>query len=376
MQVLVAPCTYKGSLSARAAAAAIARGLAGAGMEPDELPLSDGGEGLVDCFLALPGAERVEIEVSGPLPGMRVRAGYTLLEGGRLAVIEMAAAAGLPLVPAGRRDPMSATTRGFGELIRHAAGRGARRLILGIGGSATVDGGSGMAAALGAKLLDGAGRQLADGGGVLGQVGRVDAAGLDPAVRGLRIDVACDVDSPLLGPAGAARMFGPQKGATPEAVERLEAGLARLAGRLRDDLGRDVANLPGAGAAGGLGAGLIGFLGARLVPGAELVMDAVGFDARLARADLVVTGEGRLDAQSLHGKAPAAAARRARKAGKPAVALVGSLGLAMEELPAAGLVRAWELRELAAEAECLSRAAELLDELARKHAGEMADLAG
>jgi glycerate kinase len=210
----------------------------------------------------------------------------------------------------------------------------------------------------------------------LSELARVDVSGLDPAVRGLRIEVACDVDSPLLGPTGAARVFGPQKGATPEMVEQLEAGLARLAGRLREDLGKDVAEIPGAGAAGGLGAGLLGFLGARLVPGAELVMDAVGFGARLDRAALLVTGEGRLDGQSLRGKAPAAAARRAQKAGKPAVALVGSLGLSPEELPAAGLVRAWALRELAAEAECLARAAELIEELARKHAGEMAELAG
>jgi hypothetical protein len=217
------------------------------------------------------------------------------------AAIEMAASSGLPLVPEAERNPMLATTRGFGELIRDAARRGARSLILGIGGSATVDGGAGMAAALGVRFLDDRGRALADGGGALEKLARIDAAGLDPAVRSLEIKVACDVDSPLLGPAGAARMFGPQKGATPEMVERLEAALARFAERVRVDLGRDVADLPGAGAAGGLGAGLVAFLGARLVPGAELVMDALDFDARLGGVALLVTGEGALDAQSLLG---------------------------------------------------------------------------
>jgi len=385
MKVLVAPCTFKGSLSARRAAAAIARGLAAAGLETAELPLSDGGEGLVDCFLALPGAERVEIEATGPM-GRPVPAAYALLFPSpkpkaqspkpSVAVIEMAASSGLPLVPEAERNPMLATTRGFGELIRDAARRGARSLILGIGGSATVDGGSGMAAALGVRLLDDRGRALADGGGALEKLSRIDAGGLDPAVRALDIKVACDVDSPLLGPTGAARMFGPQKGATPEMVERLEAALARLADRIRLDLGREVAALPGAGAAGGLGAGLVAFLGARLVPGADLVMDALGFDQRLRSARCLVTGEGALDAQSLRGKAPVAAARRAARAGAPAVALVGTMRLSAEEARQAGLHRVWQLAELAPAAECVTRAEELLERLSRTHAAEVAGLAG
>jgi glycerate kinase len=374
--LLLAPCSFKGSLSAPQAAAAIGRGLAGTSLKAREMPLSDGGEGLVECFLSLPGARPVRAEVSGPLPGMRVNAVYALLDGGRTAVIEMAAAAGLPLLPPGRRDPLAATTRGFGELILDAAGRGARRLVLGLGGSATVDGGAGMAAALGLRLLDDAGRLLPDGGEELGKLAHIDAAGLGTALCGVDIEVACDVDSPLLGPAGAACLFGPQKGASPEAVGLLERGLERLARCIGDDLNRNVANLAGAGAAGGLGAGLAGFLGARLRPGADLVMDALGFDAALAGCRLLVTGEGRFDAQSLRGKAPAAAVRRARRAGCPAAALVGSLGLAPAELSSAGLSRAWELRELAGEAECVERAAELLEELARRHAGEMAELAG
>ncbi len=375
MKALVAPCTFKGSLSARGAAAAIARGLAAAGFETAELPLSDGGEGLVDCFASLPGAERVQAEVSGPLPEMRVTAAYALLEGGRLAAVEMAAAAGLPLLDEARRNPMLTTTRGVGELLADAARRGARRVIMGVGGSATVDGGAGLAAALGVRLLDASGEELAPGGGELRRLARIDASGLDPAVRDLEICVACDVDSPLLGATGAARVFGPQKGATSEMVEKLEAGLARLAERIARDLDREVAEQPGAGAAGGLGAGLAGFLGARLEPGAELVMDAVGFDARLVGARLLVTGEGRLDGQSLRGKAPAAAARRARKHGVPAAALAGSVELGAAELASAGMGRAWELVELASARECLARPAELLEELARRHADEMREMA-
>ncbi|HOX05666.1 MAG TPA: glycerate kinase [Planctomycetota bacterium] len=381
MRILVAPCTFKGSLSARLAAAAIARGLVSAGLEADELPLSDGGEGLVDCFLTLPGAERVEVEATGPM-GRPVRAAYALLSPSTpgsqpaTAVIEMAASSGLPLVPEAGRNPLLATTRGFGELILDAARRGARSLLLGIGGSATVDGGAGMAAALGVRLLDDRGRELPDGGGALERLARIDAAGLPPAIRALEIRVACDVDSPLLGPTGAARMFGPQKGATPEMVERLEVALGRMAGCVLADLDRDVAGLPGAGAAGGLGAGLVAFLGARLVPGADLVMDAVGFDARLRSARCLVTGEGALDVQSLRGKAPVAAARRAARAGVPAAALVGCARLPADEARGAGLARVWQLTELAPPADCVARAGEMLERLARCHAGEIAALAG
>jgi glycerate kinase len=288
----------------------------------------------------------------------------------------MAASSGLPLAPEAERNPMLATTRGFGELIRDAARRGARRLILGIGGSATVDGGAGMAAALDVRFLDAGGGALPDGGGGLEKLARIDASVLDAAVRGLDIRVACDVDSPLLGPTGAARMFGPQKGATPEMVERLEAALARMADRVRTDLGRDVAGLPGAGAAGGLGAGLVAFLGARLVPGADLVMDAIGFDERLRASRCLVTGEGAIDIQSLRGKAPVAAARRAHRAGLPAVALVGCARLTADEACGVGLTRVWPLTELASAPECVVRAEELLERLARAHAAEIAALAG
>ena len=375
VKVLVAPCTFKGSLSAREAAAAIARGLSGSGMDCLELPLSDGGEGLVDCFASLPGSERAEVEVTGPLPGMSVTAGYALLGGGRTAAVEMAAAAGLPLLSEDRRNPMLTTTRGFGQLILDALRRGAVQLILGLGGSATVDGGSGMASALGVRLLDSAGERLPDGGGALRGLEEIDVSALAPELAGAELKVACDVDSPLLGSDGAARVFGPQKGATPGMVEELELGLARLAGRLKVDLGRDVADLRGAGAAGGLGAGLVGFLGARLLAGAELVMDAVGFDARLEEVDLLITGEGRLDGQSLRGKAPAAAARRAAARGVPAVAFAGRADLGDEDLAAAGMVRAWQLQEFAPAGECMERAAEMLEEMARRNAAELGRIA-
>lgn len=377
MRVLVAPCTFKGSLSARLAAAALARGLVSAGLEAEELPLSDGGEGLVDCFLAAGGARRIELEVTGPM-GRPVRAAYALTEGQggspATAIIEMSASSGLPLVPEKERNPLVATTRGFGELILDAARRGAGRLILGIGGSATVDGGSGMAAALGVKFLDSGGRELPAGGGALLNLARIDVGGMPAEVRRLEVRVACDVDSPLLGPTGAARMFGPQKGATPAMVEQLEAALARLASRVREDLGRDVAGLPGAGAAGGLGAGLVAFLNGKLVPGAEMVMDAIGFDARLARAQALLTGEGALDEQSLRGKAPVSAARRALRAGVPAAAVVGRAKLAAAEAEGAGIRRVWQLVDLAPAEECIARTEALLEQLARSRAAELAAL--
>jgi glycerate kinase len=305
---------------------------------------------------------------------MRVRAAYALLEDGGLAAMEMAAAAGLPLLTEAQRNPMLTTTRGLGELLLDAARRGAGRVVLGVGGSATVDGGAGMAAAMGWRLADAEGSVLEDGGGALRELERIEAPPASGDAAGQEVRVACDVDSPLLGEEGAARVFGPQKGATPEMVEKLEAGLARLAECLERDLGRAVARLPGAGAAGGLGAGLAGFLGAELVPGAQLVMDALDFDARLDGADLLVTGEGCLDGQSLRGKAPAAAARRAMERGVPAVALAGSVGLGGDDLRDVGIHRAWALTGLADAEECMARPAELLEQLAGARAGEIREL--
>ena len=339
-RIVVAPDSFKGSASAREVAEAVAEGLRRGlpGVQVETVPMADGGEGTVEAVVAATGGRYVEVQATGPL-GEPVRARFGLLGDGATAVIEMAAASGLPLVPPERRNPMVATTYGTGQLIRAALDRGARRLIIGIGGSATVDGGVGMAQALGARFLDARGRELGPGGGALDRLERIDLSGMDPRLRTAEILVACDVTNPLYGPEGAAAVFGPQKGATPEMVAQLDANLRRLAEVIRRDLGVDVSTLPGGGAAGGLGAGLVAFCGAHLRPGVELVMEAVGLERRLQGADLVVTGEGALDRQTPFGKTPAGVGRLARRLGIPAVAIVGSIGEGVdrETLEACGL---------------------------------------
>ncbi|HEX6796135.1 MAG TPA: glycerate kinase [Ktedonobacterales bacterium] len=252
------------------------------------------------------------------------------------AVIEMAAASGLPLVPPERRNPLLATTRGTGELMRAALDAGARRLLIGIGGSATNDGGAGMAQALGARLLDAAGNELPPGGAALADLARIDLSGLDARLAQTQVRVACDVSNLLTGPTGASAVYGPQKGATPTMVAQLDAALAHYAEVLRRDLGADVAEIPGSGAAGGLGAGLLAFAHAELVPGAALVLDALHFGERVAGADLVITAEGRLDEQTAYGKAPAAVARAAKVAGAAVIVLAGSVAMPDEALAALG----------------------------------------
>lgn len=326
-RIVVAPDSFKGSASAREVAEALATGLRRALPEAtvETVPMADGGEGTVEAMVVATGGRFVDVEVTGPL-GEPVTARFGMLGDGKTAVVEMAAASGLPLVPPARRNPLVTTTYGTGELIRAALDRGARRIVIGIGGSATVDGGVGMAEALGARFLDAHGRRLEPGGGALVRLERIDLASLDPRVRQTELLVACDVSNPLYGPDGAACVFGPQKGATPEMVAVLDAGLRRLADVIRRDLGVDVSALPGAGAAGGLGAGLVAFCGARLRPGVELVIEAVDLPARLQGADLVVTGEGALDRQTRFGKTPAGVGRLARRLGIPAVAVVGGIG--------------------------------------------------
>jgi len=300
-------------------------------LEVELVPLADGGEGTVDALVAATDGQTFETEASDPL-GRPVTARYGILGDGRTAVIEMAAASGLPLLAAFERDPMKAQTFGTGELILEAARRGASSVIVGIGGSATVDGGTGMARALGVRFLDEDGRELSGGGEILRRIDDVDVSGLADEVRGLEVRVACDVKNPLTGPEGAARVFAPQKGASPREVERLEAGLENLARVLREKLGRDVAALPGAGAAGGLGAGLAAFLGGRLEEGSRIVTEAVRLASRLEGAALLITGEGCADGQSAFGKAPVAAAETARAAGVPAILLAGSIGEGADRL--------------------------------------------
>lgn len=327
MRVVVAPDSYKGSMTAAEAAEAMARGVRR--LWPDAevtmVPMADGGEGTVQALVDATGGEVVKATVTGPL-GEPVEAFFGLMGDGETAVIEMAAASGLPLVPADQRNPLRTTTFGTGELICRALDRGARRLIIGIGGSATNDGGIGMAQALGIRFLDRNGQELGFGGGVLPQLDRIDMSGLDPRLNGFPVTVACDVDNPLTGPRGASAVFGPQKGATPAMVTALDQGLAHLAEVLRRDLGRDVEQEPGAGAAGGLGGGLIAFLGGTLRRGVEIVVEAAQLPATLAGADLCLTGEGGTDFQTVRGKTPMGVARAAKAHGIPVICISGGLG--------------------------------------------------
>ncbi|WP_376794458.1 glycerate kinase [Thermogemmatispora sp.] len=327
MRIVIAPQALKGSLTAPEAARAIARGLERVlpSAELDLVPIADGGEGTVEALVSATGGQLVRQTVTGPL-GEPVEATFGLLGNGQTAVIEMAACAGLPLVPPERRDPRLTTTYGVGELIRAALDYGCRHLIIGIGGSATNDGGAGMAQALGVRLLDAQGEDLPYGGAALARLARIVPDGLDPRLRESRIEVACDVTNPLCGPLGASAVYGPQKGATPEMVPLLDAALEHYAEIIQRDLGRSVRDLPGAGAAGGLGAGLLAFLGATLRPGAALVLEAVGLAERLRGASLLITAEGQIDRQTAYGKSVGAVASLARSRGVPVLALAGSLG--------------------------------------------------
>jgi glycerate kinase len=344
MRIVIAPDSFKESASAPAVAAALARGVRRAvpDAEIDLVPMADGGEGTVEALVAATGGRSVEVTVTAPL-GEPVRATYGLLGDGQTAVIEMAAASGLPLVPQDRRNPLIATTFGTGELVRHALDQGARRIILGIGGSATNDSGAGMAQALGVSLRDAAGRELERGGAALARLASVDMGGRDLRLKECEILVACDVTNPLCGPRGASRVYGPQKGATPAMVEELDAALRHCAGVLREQLGVDVLDLPGAGAAGGLGAGLVAFAGGQLRRGVEIVAEACGLAERVRGADLVLTGEGRLDQQSVHGKTPVGVAAVAAAQGVPVIAIAGSLGEGYEACHAAGIAAAFSI---------------------------------
>ncbi|WP_322760222.1 glycerate kinase [Frankia sp. Cr2] len=331
-RIVVAPNAFKGTLTANEAAHAMADGVGDTYQHADIVmrPVADGGDGTVAAALAA-GFTRHEATVSGPL-GTAVRAAFAIRDDA--AVLEMAEASGLRLMPRGRLAPLVASTVGTGELVRAALDAGARRLLLGAGGSATTDGGAGMASALGVRFLDRAGRPLPPGGAALCDLHTIDVSGLDPRLAHAEITLAADVDSPLLGPHGAAAVFGPQKGAGPADVAVLEEGLRTLANRLDAQPG-DVAGIPardamltaGAGAAGGLGFGAMAFFGAQVRPGAELLLDLVDFDAALDGARLMITGEGALDASTLRGKAPAVVASRAQAAGVAVIAVCGRVDL-------------------------------------------------
>jgi len=363
MSIVLAPDSFKGSLSAAQVAQAMARGVQRVLPKTNLtlLPLSDGGEGLVDSLAAASGGKILDYQVTGPL-GEKVTVQMGLMGNGQTAVIEMAQASGLILVPEDKRNPLQTTTFGTGELIKKALDLGCNHLIIGIGGSATNDGGMGMAQALGFRFLDKEGESLGFGGGELARLARIDASSKDPRLEGTTIEVACDVTNPLTGPSGAAHIYGPQKGATPEMVELLDKGLANFDRVLQRDLGKSVGQVPGAGAAGGLGAGLMALLGGRLVSGIELVLDVLEFDAKAKGAQLIITGEGKFDAQSAFGKVPMGVAQRARSLGVPVVVVAGSVLPSADVLHGEGVTAYFSiLNQPMTLKEAMERGAELVE---------------
>ncbi|MGY1681045.1 glycerate kinase [Geodermatophilus sp. SYSU D01176] len=368
--VLVAPDKFKGSLTATEVAAAVARGLTAGrpGVEVSCLPVADGGDGTLAAALAA-GYERVPVTATGPT-GEPVETAYARL--GDVAVVEMADVSGLARLPGGRKQPRTATSRGTGEVVAAALAAGARQVVLGIGGSATTDGGAGLLQALGAALVDADGAPVGPGGAGLERLARVDVSGVAAALGGAEVVVACDVDNPLTGPSGAAAVYGPQKGAGPDDVAYLDGCLARLADAVADATGRDLRDEPGAGAAGGVGFAALAVLGAQLRPGIDLLLDLLGFERLVAGADLVVVGEGSLDEQSLRGKAPVGVARRARAAGVGSVvAVCGRRDLDDAALREAGIDAAYALTDLEPDPErCMVDAGPLLERLAGRIAAD------
>ena len=368
MKVVIAPDSYKGCLSALEVAKAMERGVLSVfpSAEVRKIPIADGGEGTVAALVMATNGQLRQTEVTDPL-GNKIIAHWGVLGDGRTAVIEMAAASGLPLVPKEKRDPRVTTTYGTGELIKAALAEGLAKIIIGIGGSATNDGGTGMARALGVRFLDAAGQEVAAGGGSLAEICQIDTTGLDPRLKNTEIVVACDVDNPLCGTRGASAVFGPQKGATPEMVQQLDAGLAKYASCARQATGRDVAEKAGAGAAGGLGAGLMFFTPAQLKPGVEIVLDAVGFSDIVRDADFVITGEGRTDFQTAFGKAPVGVAKVAKTHGAPVFCISGGLGEGADDVLAQGIDAVMSIcdRPLSLE-ECMTAGGRLIEPAAAR----------
>jgi glycerate kinase len=338
MKIAIAPNAFKGSLSAAQAAACIERGIRRAlpNILTVKIPMADGGDGTLHAIVEATGGRKVNCRVHNPV-GREIQSTLGLTGDGRTAVIEMALASGLALLKPNERNPMLTTSWGVGELIRAALDFRVRKIVLGIGGSATVDGGIGMARALGVKFFDARDRELDHNGGVLPTLSRIDLAGLDARLKNVSVSVACDVNNPLSGKRGAAHVYGPQKGATPAMVKELDDGLKRLASIIAKDLGVKVAKLPGAGAAGGLGAGLVALLGAEMRPGVDIVNEVIGLERKLIGCNLVITGEGRLDGQTANGKGPVGVAKVAQKLGIPVIAICGSLGPHAEKVLAVGI---------------------------------------
>jgi glycerate kinase len=369
-RVFVAPDKFKGSLTATEVAAAVARGFTAgrSDVEVSCLPVADGGDGTLAAALAA-GFEAVPVTATGPT-GEPVETAFA--RRGDVAVVEMADVSGLARLPGGRPAARTATSRGTGEVVAAALAAGARRVVLGIGGSATTDGGAGLLQALGAELLDADGGPIGPGGAGLERLARVDVSGVAAALGGAEVVVACDVDNPLTGPTGAAAVYGPQKGADPHDVVYLDRCLTRLADAVADATGRDLRDEPGAGAAGGVGFAALAVLGAQLRPGIDLLLDLLGFERLVAGADLVVVGEGSLDEQSLRGKAPVGVARRARAAGVPSVvAVCGRRDLDDAALREAGIDAAAALTDIEPDPDrCMAEAGPLLERLAQRIATE------
>jgi glycerate 2-kinase len=369
VRVVVAPDKFKGSLTAAQVAARVAAGLAraAAGVEVAQVPVADGGDGTLEAAVSA-GYRRVPVRAEGPT-GEPVDTAYA--EQGGVAVVELADVSGLSRLPGGRPAPLVASSYGTGQVLRAALEAGCRRIVLGIGGSASTDGGAGMVQALGGRLLDARGGEVGRGGAALAAVRSLDLTDLHPAVPQTEVVVASDVDNPLLGPRGAAAVYGPQKGASPAEVAQLDAALARWAEAVHRATGVDAAEVPGAGAAGGVGFAALAVLGATLRPGIDLVLELVGFPAALPGAGLVVTGEGSLDAQTLRGKAPAGVAAAARSVGVPVVAVAGRSLLSPAELEPAGIQAAYALADIEPDPDrCMAEAGPLLERLAMKVAAD------
>ncbi|RAK12680.1 glycerate kinase [Halanaerobium saccharolyticum] len=368
MKILVAPDSFKGSLTAMEAAENIGNGIhrADSEIDVDLLPMADGGEGTVQSLVDATDGEIIKKEVTGPL-GNQVEAFYGLLGDGKTAVIEMAAASGLPLVPEEKKNPLKTTTYGTGELIASALEQGVEQIIIGIGGSATNDAGVGMAQALGAEILDAEGNQIDFGGGSLDQIEAMNLNSLDSRLKDVEILAACDVDNPLYGEDGAAYVYAPQKGADKKMVEILDQNLRHFNQIAIKELDKDTNKIPGAGAAGGLGAGLVAFLNAELKAGVDIVLEIIDFESRLKDVDLVITGEGMLDGQSIYGKTPVGVSRSAAKKDIPVIAVAGTLGRGVEKVLDCGINAYFSIIDRPAELkEIVDRSPELLANLSEQ----------
>ncbi|MBE5099298.1 glycerate kinase [Priestia aryabhattai] len=331
MKIVIAPDSFKESLTALHVCEAVERGIRThfPDAEISKVPMADGGEGTVQSLVDATGGQIIQAKVTGPLD-KEVEAFYGILGDGKTAVIEMAAASGLHHVPMDERNPLITTTRGTGELILKALDHKVKHIIIGIGGSATNDGGAGMAKALGAKLIDANGAEIKEGGGSLNQLAAIDLTNLDSRLAEVKVEVACDVDNPLTGETGASAVFGPQKGATPDMVKQLDRNLAHYAAVIEKEMDIHIQNVPGAGAAGGLGGGLLAFLSADLKPGVDIVIEATQLESYIKDADLVITGEGRIDGQTIYGKTPIGVAKTAKRHSVPVIAIAGSIGVGSE----------------------------------------------